>query len=61
MADATHLRDVAARMFALSMQVEDQELAAHLALRASDYLTQAEELEHEAAAAQKPEKDIEPA
>jgi hypothetical protein len=61
MSDPTHLRDVAARMFAISMQVEDRELARHLALRASDYLTQAEELERDASAAQKPEQDIEPA
>jgi hypothetical protein len=59
MSDPTHLRDVAARMFALSMQVEDQEFAAHLALRASDYLTEAEQMEREAAAAQKPQKDPE--
>jgi hypothetical protein len=61
MPDPTHLRDAAARLFALSMQVEDQDLAGHLALRASDYLTQAEEMEREAADARKPEKDAEPA
>ena len=55
------MRDAAARLFALSMQVEDQDLAGHLALRASDYLTQAEEMEREAADARKPEKDAEPA
>lgn len=61
MLDPTHLRNVAARMFALCLQLEDKELAAHLALRASDYLSQAEDLERKAAAAQKPQEDVESA
>jgi hypothetical protein len=45
MPDSKHLRDLAARMFALSITTRDEDLARRLALRASDYLDQAKELE----------------
>ena len=55
MPDPKHLRELAARMFALSRATHDQELAQHLALRASDYIDRAIELEK--AAAQRPRTD----
>jgi hypothetical protein len=45
MGNPEHLRELAARMFAVAMQSRDIDLARHLALRASDYLDQAAELE----------------
>jgi hypothetical protein len=55
MPDAKHLRDVAARMFAVAMTTRDTEFAGHLARRASDYLDQAAELERAAEKGQQPE------
>jgi hypothetical protein len=55
MLDPMHLRDLAARMFALAIQTQDREFAEHLARRASDYLDQAAELEK--AAAPQPQPD----
>jgi hypothetical protein len=46
MLNPNHLREVAARMFALSMAARDEDFARRLALRASDYLDQATELEN---------------
>jgi hypothetical protein len=45
MPNPTHLRELASRMFALSMTTGDKDLGRRLALRASDYLDQAIELE----------------
>ncbi len=45
MLDTKHLRDLAARLFALSLTANDESLARSFALRASDYLDQAIDLE----------------
>ena len=45
MANPEHLRELAARMFAIAIRSKEVEFATHLALRASDYLDQAAELE----------------
>jgi hypothetical protein len=42
--DPHHLRRWAAHLLALSMSTDDKEWAAHIALRAADYLAQAEEI-----------------
>jgi hypothetical protein len=47
MTNAQDMRKVAARMVAISGQTKDAEWAAHLALRASDLLSQAEQVEAE--------------
>jgi hypothetical protein len=49
MLDPKHLREIAARMFAVAVQTQDRELAEHLACRASDYLDEAAELDRAAA------------
>jgi hypothetical protein len=54
MPDPNHLRQLAARMIDLSRTIDDKDLAARLASRASDYLDQAAEIEK--AAAQKSRK-----
>jgi len=46
MPDPNRLRYVAAQMVALSMTARDEDFARRLALRASDYLDQAIELEN---------------
>jgi hypothetical protein len=64
MPDATRLRKSAAHLFALCLTTKDKEWAIHLALRAADYLTEADEMERKSAAGPKPEKDekdVEPA
>ncbi len=45
MPDTKYLRDLAARMFVLSLTTNDENLARSFALRASDYLDQAIDLE----------------
>jgi hypothetical protein len=52
--DPNHLRRWAAHLLALS--TDNKESAAHLALRAADYLARAEEIERKAAEAQRPQK-----
>lgn len=54
--DANHLRKWAAHLLALSMSTDDKEWAAHIALRAADYLAAAEEINKKAAEAQKAQK-----
>jgi hypothetical protein len=54
--DPNHLRRWAAHLLALSMGTDDKAWAAHIALRASDYLAQAEEIKRKAAEAQRQQK-----
>jgi hypothetical protein len=56
MPNPKRLRDLAARMFALSITTRDENLARRLALRASDYLDQAIEIEN----AKEPEEPVDP-
>jgi hypothetical protein len=57
MPDAAQLRDLAARMLALAMDVKNQQFRERLCVRASEYFDQAEALEAAGASATDAEKE----